>query len=538
MKNLWQSLVFLAAVTPSLFLLWTQGQDVPTLGLFGDDTIYYSSAKSLAEGNGYRIPNLEGQPYQTKYPPLFPLLLSAAWKMNPRFPLNLQIAAWLVWIAVPVYLFLVLRVFRQIGLGEKVALALVLVLACNGQVLFFGTMLMSELWFSCAILGTILVAGGKARERHPWLSGLIAAVAFLVKSSALPLLAVLPVVTRSWKPAIPMLAAVAGWNWWAGTHAVRSTDISLLYHTSYFGYYLHGLTLETFWNMASSNLRLLYSGLPRTLFLDPGSSRMENLLAAFALLAGAAGAIRLSRRSGQWQYPLFAAAYLVQLVLWNFMPTPRLLLPVLPLLLAGIAETVRGAFEVLRSDQPVLRPGPLTALATLALVGPLTFYLAVVSTGVAAVNLPAAMRENRVALAAKREAYSWIEAHTAPDAGILANDDQLLYLYTGRRSASQILPVQLYYRQDREAALIGELRKAPSYAREHRLGYVLVTSTDLRRENLEPFRHELDLALSAPGSGYRKVFDLPNTEIYACQECPATGYPDGSIPSIKVSVRP
>jgi hypothetical protein len=538
MKNLWWSLVLLAALAPSLFLLWTQGQDVPTLGLFGDDTIYYSSAKSLAEGHGYRIPNLEGQPYQTKYPPLFPLLLSAAWRMNPRFPENLQIAAWLVWIAVPTYLFLALRVFQQMGLGGKLAPALVLVLACNGQVLFFGTMLMSELWFSCAILGTILASGGNAKERYPWLSGLIAAVAFLIKSSALPLLAVLPIVTRSWKPAIPLLAAIAGWNWWAGTHAVRTTDISLLYHTSYFGYYLHGLTLETFWNMATSNLRLLYSGLPRTMFLDPGSSTMENLLAAFALLAGTAGAIQLSRRSGNWQYLLFAAVYLMQLVLWNFMPTPRLLLPVVPLLLAGIAEMVRAAFEVLRSDQPVLRPGPLTALATLALVGPLVFYLAVVSTGVATVNLPAAMQENRSALAAKREAYAWIEANTPHDAGILANDDQLLYLYTGRRSASQILPVQLYYREDREVALVAELRKVPRYAREHRLDYVLVTSTDLRRENLEPFRQEWDLALSAPGSGYRKVFERPHVRIYACQECFATRYPDDSVPPIKVSVRP
>ena len=52
--------------------------DLPSFGDLHDDSLYYVSAKSLADGGGYRIESLPGEPAQTKYPPLYPLLLSLA----------------------------------------------------------------------------------------------------------------------------------------------------------------------------------------------------------------------------------------------------------------------------------------------------------------------------------------------------------------------------------------------------------------------------------------------------------------------------
>ena len=65
---------------PSAAFLW-RNSDLPQFGDIHDDSLYYVSAKSLAGGH-YRIESLPGEPAQTKYPPLYPLLLSIAWRME------------------------------------------------------------------------------------------------------------------------------------------------------------------------------------------------------------------------------------------------------------------------------------------------------------------------------------------------------------------------------------------------------------------------------------------------------------------------
>src|ERR1700756_2610970 len=61
-------------------------------GLQQDDALYFSSAKALAEGRGYILPSLPGAPAATKYPILYPWLLSRVWRANPNFPANLSLA--------------------------------------------------------------------------------------------------------------------------------------------------------------------------------------------------------------------------------------------------------------------------------------------------------------------------------------------------------------------------------------------------------------------------------------------------------------
>src|SRR5208283_1580984 len=151
------ALLFMLALSPSLSLLF-QASDMPLLGRFKDDTIYLECAKSLATGSGYRIPSLAGHPFQTKYPPLWPLMLSVIWRVNPDFPRNLAVASALGWAAVPAYLALAWAMFMRWGLRRVPAWFVVFVLACNGLVLLFGTMVMAELWSSVALLACFLCA--------------------------------------------------------------------------------------------------------------------------------------------------------------------------------------------------------------------------------------------------------------------------------------------------------------------------------------------------------------------------------------------
>ena len=61
------------------------------LGVFSDDGMYAVLAKSLAEGRGYRFINLPGAPSGTHFPPAYPLLLAALWKLVPAFPQNVLV---------------------------------------------------------------------------------------------------------------------------------------------------------------------------------------------------------------------------------------------------------------------------------------------------------------------------------------------------------------------------------------------------------------------------------------------------------------
>src|SRR5262249_36501777 len=63
----------------------------PVCGESHDDAIYVTTAKALAEGEGYRQMFLPGAPPQTKYPPLYPALLAGLWKLWPDFPANLML---------------------------------------------------------------------------------------------------------------------------------------------------------------------------------------------------------------------------------------------------------------------------------------------------------------------------------------------------------------------------------------------------------------------------------------------------------------
>ena len=86
-KRLTSCLLFLALLIPSAWFAW-QNRDMPQLGRGHDDAIYLTVAKSLVDGNGYRIQNLPGAPYETKYPPVGIWLLMLVWWINPEFPAN------------------------------------------------------------------------------------------------------------------------------------------------------------------------------------------------------------------------------------------------------------------------------------------------------------------------------------------------------------------------------------------------------------------------------------------------------------------
>ena len=150
---------------------------MPHLGHLHDDSIYWAAAKSLAQGHGYRILSLPQQPFETKYPPLFALALSLIWKLDPRFPENLQLATVFAWVWLPIFLALAWRWFSRAGFGLRGRIALCAVLAFSPWVVFLSTTLMSELMFSSLLLAALFSterAGGDNDTRWACAAGILA----------------------------------------------------------------------------------------------------------------------------------------------------------------------------------------------------------------------------------------------------------------------------------------------------------------------------------------------------------------------------
>jgi hypothetical protein len=84
--------IALSAVILSYLCLVIRLHPSNFFGLSEDDTLYFSSAKAMAEGHGYILPSVPGMPAATKYPILYPSVLSWVWRWNPAFPENLSTA--------------------------------------------------------------------------------------------------------------------------------------------------------------------------------------------------------------------------------------------------------------------------------------------------------------------------------------------------------------------------------------------------------------------------------------------------------------
>ena len=91
-KNINRWDIFACLILFLVCLLGNLSQIVPGVcGIYHDDGIYILTAKSLAEGDGYRLINLPDNLPQTKYPFLYPCLLALIWKIYPVFPQNVII---------------------------------------------------------------------------------------------------------------------------------------------------------------------------------------------------------------------------------------------------------------------------------------------------------------------------------------------------------------------------------------------------------------------------------------------------------------
>ncbi len=449
------------------FLLYLHWIDpAAQFGQFHDDTIYFSSAQALAEGIGYRLPSLPGAPAATKYPVLYPWILSWVWKWFPVFPSNVKAAVWIsaafcCWFLIAA--FVLLR--RLPGLGDGPALLIVALCAFHPVFLLLGGGLMSDIPFGALALTAAALADPALRPKAPIglavVGGVAAGLSLLIRSAGvavLPGVVVVALARRAWRPlgvfGVSAVAVAAAGILLAGRPALLpgfspegggpGWQQTWLYYTSYVGYWkLNVPQASVFASVLADNLQFFLLA-PATLCLLPPPDWLGNqagpmlwITLSFAILVGAFRQIR----AGGWR-PIHGVFLFYLAIVFSWYETPggfqlrRFILPFVPFFYAGLWTEGRRFTAILRRglvQAPRVPERVLAAVLTLASLG-----LIVASVHNYLYDLRPQLRRQSLARASlrqeKEELFDWIRTHTGPATRFISYDDVTLYLATRRHA--------------------------------------------------------------------------------------------------------
>ena len=490
-------LIFLLILLPSAQFAW-RNRDMPEFASLHDDGVLFASGKSLAGQNGYRLPSLPENAFQTKAPPLYPLYLSLIWRLNPDFPRNLLLATLLCWLVLALFLALAWMLYRSDGYSETRSWLLTGLLGLSPYIVLFGCTMFSEIFFTSLVLACLSLAR-RPGNAAIFLAGVAAAAAYLSRTAGIALLLSVPACLlwrREWRRTAlflaPLLPAVIGWSVWSALHKPGSTDLTLMYYTDYLRYEFVNVGWDNLAVVVWKNIDQVLYGmgslvLPKIIDLPP-----VKILAQVLAVAMIAGIVRLVRRGVAIDYAIFALVSVGILVVWHFPPNERFVLPLFPLLLAGLfaevehlAAMLKPAFRHRDVSQRIVAGMFAAGLASvfLAALG-LQCYMTFISLSDTAAG-------QRRSLADRRAAYRWMAANLPPGANVLSYDDPLLYLYSGHRGNYLPLLTRWWYAED-HASIVNAYRDLPAYCASRHLAYVYFTKEDLSRETGEQDRAAIE----------------------------------------------
>ena len=207
------------------------------IGAFHDDARYLLLARSIAEGTGYRFVLTPGAPAGTHFPPAFPLLLAALWKIAPAFPASETLFKLLNALMLPLAAFATFTFARTRGaIAPWAACAVALAFACSVPVLFLDGVLFSEPLFIASLLGALMLSERSMRgQTHDGDSGSLHGLAFaagvaiggvtMIRTLGIALgvgLAITLILRREWRSFAISMAGIAllvvPWQLWTMSH--------------------------------------------------------------------------------------------------------------------------------------------------------------------------------------------------------------------------------------------------------------------------------------------------------------------------------
>jgi hypothetical protein len=424
-----QAVAVLGWAVATGWLLWVYSSlmMVPAVGIFHDDGIYLVTARALAEGRGYIIESLPWPAPQTKYPILFPWLLSLVWKYGPPFPENLLFLRAVPLLSAVGWAVAVVLLLRRLGAPRTVAAAIVLLTAVSPWVVFLATTLLSETLFAFLLTAGILAIVRVHQQEGPGnrdgiVAGLLMGGAFLTRTAgAVPALVgcLFLAWRRRWTAcayyAATFLACAAPWMLWVRKQPV---DVSIDNFYSSAPYAAWNVILNFAWVdklsvLAVNSAYMMAAGLYWGL-----STPIEVAIIVAILTTGLV--VRGLWQSRKTAVPLLVVAYLGMVLVWAWPPT-RFIVPLLPLM---IWLAYRGG-----ERWPPLTAAVAALLVVCGAINQWQLVAAVREKGGAWFRASGVDDWHRMS-----DQIDWINANAPSDAIVVAVHDPTYYLMTGRKS--------------------------------------------------------------------------------------------------------
>ncbi|MFN0101527.1 MAG: glycosyltransferase family 87 protein [Bryobacteraceae bacterium] len=462
---MWKAPITLVALLPSMWMLWQAG-GLPHLGYFHDDGLYAGTAAALADGRGPRVESLPGEPWQVKYPPLFPLYLALGVKWE-------LVLLFLVWLPLPALMY---QVWRWRG-----DMLLVFLLGWNVFAVVFSGTALSEVFATVLVVASIRhLERGRTRT-----AAVYAGLTYLARTAliALPAGALLWLLTKKrWREAGVFAAIFApffvGWSAFVATHTTPGVKGGAVYYLSYSQFFRENMDWGILPTVLSINAQELVGSLGGILFFNTGDSFWELNFARLVLFAAVAGLVRQFRRDGPAPYTLMALPYLALLVAWNFVPNARFVFPLFPLLLDGLLTELRHFRDMLKVTWTTQRAATVVIGALVAAGAGWTIQRNAIAVWKYSPSIPLNYR----AMAPDRElAYAWIRANTPADANFLVYEDPALRRHTGRHGIGIHCPTRLFYTNDMKGILAYH-EALITNMRDENLQYLLIGPNDLAQD--------------------------------------------------------
>jgi len=425
------------------------------LGLFHDDGVYAVVAKSLADGDGYRIISLPGEPAQTKYPFFYSALLASIWRLAPQFPANIVFLKSLNVVILLAIFFVSVLYYQRSREGDGILGPVVFAaIVCTNPLVFsFTDYVLSELLL--VLLSVGMLAACHRADHYATFSrtsfvGAIAGIACLTRMAAAPL-AVAGILHTylsrgargvGWFIGVVSLL-VAPWLVWVSRSTRQIAGGSLFDY--YLGYDINagrGDGLGGFFKVVVGNAHSLADSF-QMLYL---TTLLPGLVIPLTALT-ALGMSRSLRREDLATWFFFVTSVAL-LLIWPFQSS-RYSLPLVPVTVWFLFRGVECAVHWLS-----LKPSINAALAK-ALWFPVTLVLFLNLFWLSSFVLSQHPETTR-GLYGRRlpytwggfeETFAWIRTNTMPNALLATAYDPMYFLYTGRKAIRPALhrPATYFY---------------------------------------------------------------------------------------------
>ncbi len=420
------------------------------IGAYQDDAMYAVLAKSLAEGHGFKFINLPGEPNATHFPPGYPLVLAAIWKLWPAFPDNIVAfkflnALFLGLAALGAYHF----TRRRFAAPMLASAAVALIGTLSIVVLLVTGVVMSEPMFLALLFPALLVAE-RAVDHGRWqdalLAGLLLGALSMVRTLgvfAVPALGFVLLFRRHVRQAVVMGAAAAvflvPWQLWVMAHEHEVAPVFMGKYGSYGTWLVDGYRLGGFefaWSVIRINVLELEGML--SYYFMPVQGHLPRALVFVPLFGLALLGMERFRRNAPaslW----FLVLYTIIVMLWPFEPA-RFVVALWPMwpLLVGCGLVTAWQWLGQRPRRAALAGRSLVIATVAAFVAGSGFYNAVGYTRQWWVTTQedAGKRAKPI--------VEWAARYTDSTTVLSTTDDLIVYLYAGRKSVptSTFLPSQ------------------------------------------------------------------------------------------------